>query len=95
MSDESQEETGRLDESLEHQAELFQQLCDGVLEPRTLAEMILIIHRRLGRLEALLQREIKAREALDYIDDHGRALEAMEIMKAQQAEIKRLRGEPV
>jgi hypothetical protein len=29
-------------------------------------------------------------EALNFIDDHGRALEAMEIMKAQKAEIERL-----
>jgi hypothetical protein len=44
-------------ESLEHQAELFQELCDGTLDPHTVAEIILIIHKRLGRLEA------RAREA--------------------------------
>jgi hypothetical protein len=46
-----------VDESLEHQAELFQELLDGILDPHTLAEIILIIHKRLGRLEA------RAREA--------------------------------
>jgi cell division protein FtsB len=42
-------------------------------------------------------KELKAevarfKEALDYIDDHGRALEAMEIMKAQAAEIVELKA---
>lgn len=32
------------------------------------------------------------KETLDFIDDHGRASEAMEIMKAQKKEIERLKA---
>ena len=48
-----------VNESLEHQAELFQELLDGTLDPHTLAEIILIIHKRLGRLEARAREAIK------------------------------------
>jgi uncharacterized protein YicC (UPF0701 family) len=42
-------------------------------------------------IERLETENAKLKEALDYIDDHGRALEAMEIMKAQAAEIESLK----
>ena len=35
----------------------------------------------------------KLKETLQFIDDHGRALAAMEIIKEQQAEIERLKEE--
>jgi hypothetical protein len=45
-----------IDENHEHQLKLFETLLTGEVEPLELAEIILIIHRRLGRLEAQIKK---------------------------------------
>jgi hypothetical protein len=50
------------DSSLEHQLELFQALCDGKVDPHGLAEILLLIHQRLGKLEEEVWRLKRAQQ---------------------------------